>query len=471
MRAIAGVSFLRIWVALVALGSACAGSCTPASSREATLIDVFTRSDRVLIRQRPALVREKYERMAEDIYGFFRGSLALFDHDFRVGTWAPRAQSGLWAFSMGDAHIENFGLLESTDGTLTFEANDFDAAEFYPVEWDLRRLTVSLLLAEEIATDTRATSERIHQVASAIVGAYLSELASPTWSEPVTTDMDNVHLHDLFRRGRRDQEDRVELEDLTVVVDGARRIKRGILDEEDPSSSFQDLPELAVASLRTLVHHTYGSEVGDLKDAVREFGGGIASRPRVRLLALVEGPSADLADDFLLEVKELSPGLAPLRAGPVHRFATVEARLDFATAHLLASDNVEPLWRSGNWLGLGVQMRRESEAEKGIKVKRFEDERATPEAVVALGVLLAQKIAHVHARTLQQASRDVLDSLDRATFLASEASVAETCLAQTHEDFETFRAWVASHPVLGPPPLAYDTPSESAAAILFRQTP
>ena len=55
--------------------------------------------------------------------------------------------SGLIVQASGDAHISNFGLFASPERSLVFDANDFDETLPAPWEWDVKRLTASVVIA------------------------------------------------------------------------------------------------------------------------------------------------------------------------------------------------------------------------------------------------------------------------------------------------------------------------------------
>ena len=47
----------------------------------------------------------------------------------------------------GDAHVQNMGAFEAPDGRLIFDINDFDETLIGPWEWDVKRMSASLVLA------------------------------------------------------------------------------------------------------------------------------------------------------------------------------------------------------------------------------------------------------------------------------------------------------------------------------------
>jgi len=90
----------------------------------------------------PALVKLKFELMAESPFGYFRGAAPVMAADLSV---LPTA--GILAQLCGDAHVRNLGAFAAPDGRLVFDINDFDETIHGPFEWDLKRMAASLVLA------------------------------------------------------------------------------------------------------------------------------------------------------------------------------------------------------------------------------------------------------------------------------------------------------------------------------------
>jgi uncharacterized protein (DUF2252 family) len=102
----------------------------------------------------PGLVPVRWSRMAASPLSFFRGSAAVMAADL-----AATAVTGLDVQACGDAHLLNFGLYASPERTLVFDLNDFDETIRGPWEWDLKRLSTSVVIAARAAGAPRAESE------------------------------------------------------------------------------------------------------------------------------------------------------------------------------------------------------------------------------------------------------------------------------------------------------------------------
>jgi uncharacterized protein (DUF2252 family) len=107
-----------------------------------------TREDPVAILERqaahraPDLVPIRYGRMLVSPFAFYRGGAGIMAADL-----ATTPTAGLRAQLCGDAHLLNFGIFDTPERSLIFGLNDFDETLPGPIEWDLKRLAVSMEVA------------------------------------------------------------------------------------------------------------------------------------------------------------------------------------------------------------------------------------------------------------------------------------------------------------------------------------
>ncbi len=90
----------------------------------------------------PALIKLKYELMAESPFGYFRGAVPVMAADL-----ALLPNTGILSQLCGDAHVRNVGAYAAPDGRLVFDINDFDETIRGPFEWDLKRMAAAVTLA------------------------------------------------------------------------------------------------------------------------------------------------------------------------------------------------------------------------------------------------------------------------------------------------------------------------------------
>lgn len=460
---IASVARLRALGAVLALalGSACE---VEDDARSALVVDVLTRADEPLLRTRPQLVERKYQRMASSRFAFFRGSFPLFLHDAQTDGALAATEHDPRAFplSVGDAHPENVGTLLGPGGALTVEPNDLDGAERWPWSWEVRRLALGMVLAAAESNEgdddaRRAAVEARADIARAVGAGYADAILRVDRGADRVSLVDpatSPHLADLLQRGAEDAETREELAELTVVGDdGHRRLVRGSIDPDDAENVLIDVADLVRDGLDAALagwRRSLGRDVGDdfvvVRDVARELGSGVASRPRVRLLVLVEGPTRDAADDVILEVKEVADPGGPTFVPPGVSADVSPAQRAVHAAHTVwLRPDAEPLWGHTTLLGLPVQVRAEREAHKTLRVARMTEELGTPEALVDLGATLGTLLARVHAGSERLAPGTVAaiaaSLRDREAAFAEEiARVAVSWADRVADDHARFQA-------------------------------
>jgi uncharacterized protein (DUF2252 family) len=433
--------------------------------RGATVVETIREADELYIRSRPGLAHGKYVRMANSLYAFYRGTVPLFRSDVRdpyrdVGTTAYPARGPL-PLSIGDAHPENFGTLRGADGVFAIEPNDFDSADRYPYHWELRRLTTGMVLAarltNERSPDARArTAAAAPQIVEATARAYAEAAIAFADGAPrarMTEDsfeMPNIFV-DLFDRSRGDEEDREELEELTVLEGGARRLLRGNVDSDEPENVYQDVPAYVHDDLPRMFEEYRRSliappppEFFEVLDAARELGSGVASWPRIRVIVLVRGPSDDPEDDVIFEVKELADSGARGWLPP-HVYADdVQERIVSTSRQAWAVPDAEPFWGASTLVGIPVQVRQEAEMFKTLRVERMNGVQGSPEDLTLVGQRLGWLLARVHAADAPGAEH-AIDAVAEALrndvdgFVAQERDVALAYADQVEADWERFR--------------------------------
>ncbi len=110
----------------------------PAAKRE----DPAALLERQATTRVPELVPIRYGRMLVSPFTFYRGAALIM-----AGDLAATPRSGFTVQCCGDAHLSNFGVFASPERRLVFDLNDFDETLPGPWEWDVKRLTASMLIA------------------------------------------------------------------------------------------------------------------------------------------------------------------------------------------------------------------------------------------------------------------------------------------------------------------------------------
>jgi uncharacterized protein (DUF2252 family) len=117
----------------------------------------------------PELLPIRHGRMSQSPFAFYRGSAAIMAADL-----AHTPSSGLRVQACGDAHLSNFGAFATPERGVIFDVNDLDETLPAPWEWDLKRLTASVVLAGRHIQLKQSESAR---AARAAVRSYREHMA------------------------------------------------------------------------------------------------------------------------------------------------------------------------------------------------------------------------------------------------------------------------------------------------------
>lgn len=134
------------------------------------------------------LVPLRYGRMSVSPFTFFRGTAIIQAHDLsRV------PDTGLSMPICGDGHLMNFGGFATPERQLVFDLNDFDEVAMGPFEWDLKRLTASLVVAARHMRLSRGTAEHLVMTAATEYRDRMAQYAQcgalELWYDRITFDL------------------------------------------------------------------------------------------------------------------------------------------------------------------------------------------------------------------------------------------------------------------------------------------
>ena len=130
-------------------------------------------------------LKQKHKRMKKDEFIFLRAT--FFRWAGQIEALCPDLADAPAVFSLGDAHIENFGTWRDDEGRLVWGANDFDEASVIPYPLDLVRLATSTRLAPGRTIGGKPTC-------AAILRGYENGLAHP---RPGVLDQNDLWLRVL----------------------------------------------------------------------------------------------------------------------------------------------------------------------------------------------------------------------------------------------------------------------------------
>jgi uncharacterized protein (DUF2252 family) len=178
----------------------------------------------------PELVPVRQGRMGASPFAFFRGGALVMAADI-----APLPLSGITVQVCGDAHLMNFGLFASPERDLLFDVNDFDETLAGAWEWDLMRLSASLVVA---ARSRSSTGHQARHAVLAAVGTYRERMAEYAGMRAIDVYYARVDAGAIVefasKRARPYLQSTIhsaahhdalhELPKITTLTDGARRI-------------------------------------------------------------------------------------------------------------------------------------------------------------------------------------------------------------------------------------------------------
>ena len=203
------------------------GVWQPADDRPDPL-DLLAASNRTRL---PDLVPVRNERMLRSPFTFYRGAPAVMASDL-----SRTPTTGIKLQVCGDAHLLNFGTFATPERNMVFDVNDFDETHAGPWEWDLKRLTASLVVAARSAGLSDADGVEAVRRCAAEYRTHMSALATlssfEVWHSRV--DVDSVVAAAPSKQARADVAKTVSkarqrtsmqaLSKLTTIRDGRRVI-------------------------------------------------------------------------------------------------------------------------------------------------------------------------------------------------------------------------------------------------------
>ena len=190
-------------------------------ARKIPAMDLLARSMQGRV---PALIKLKYQLMAESPFGYFRGAVPVMAADL-----SALPNTGITAQLCGDAHVRNLGAFAAPDGRLVFDINDFDETIRGPFEWDLKRMAASLVLAGRASGNKESA---IHQTVVRCIQRYTAQMRAFAQMPTVEVARYQVHrigqvapIHDALLQAERSTPQHT-LEQLTEIINSKSGLSR-----------------------------------------------------------------------------------------------------------------------------------------------------------------------------------------------------------------------------------------------------
>lgn len=449
---VSGVPRLRLLLALAGLLAACD---PPADPRTAWLQTTLVLDNQVFLDTDPAQGRAKFARMSLDLYAFFRGTLGQYSRDLAAGGEAGGSRGAHVTADtadvalVGDPHLENIGSFRRADGELVLGFNDFDAATYGPYHFDLRRLALGF----ELAARQLELAEPARHARAAAAG-YVAEILAlgAAGAAPPAPDAPGKILRNLLKKAAEDGAAREELADYTRVTADERRMFLGEVEPGLPwelaahtmtlatdqlaplgAGEAADLTRMLAAWPETLLDPAaVPPEARRVKGLARRLGAGVASYAAPRYYALLEGPTAGLDDDLLLELKRVYDGAAlpGLTRLPGRPFPDNGARVVAMQRALQPGRDCDPLLGHASVGAATFRVRDRSKYQRGLDLDRVAEKLAEgdwdEDDVAALADQAGRLLARAHASARRQSGPLALPFLVAAVAPDPEGLVAET---------------------------------------------
>ncbi|MEE4544780.1 DUF2252 domain-containing protein [Streptomyces sp. V4-01] len=361
----------------------------------------------------PELVPIRYGRMTESPFRFYRGAAGIMAMDL-----AATPVTGIHAQLCGDAHLLNFRLLASPERRMMFDINDFDETHPGPWEWDVKRLTASLVIAgrangfgaRERAAIVRATVRSYREQVRHFAGMGHLPVWYASFDEEWVRERFAPRMGDRAKRGWKRAVDKARTRDsmqayrkLTEVVEGRLRIAADpplVTPMQDLLPGVErDLLERGIRELITRYGRTLPSDRQWLLEQYRVVDmarkvvgvGSVGTRCWIVLLL-----GRDDEDPLLLQAKEAGASVLAEHLGDEGRRSEGE-RVVRGQRLMQATTDIFLGWEHVEGID-GV--------ERDFYVRQLHDWKgiATPEVMVpagmqAFGELCGATLARAHARS------------------------------------------------------------------------
>ena len=333
--------------------------------------------------------REKYLRMSESEFAFFRGTAHLYYRDLAAQTLLKKSlfnNETTLTWVQGDLHINNFGAFCNAEEEIVYDLNDFDDAWINSYLCDVWRCAVSIFLA---GRDNGFTDKKLRSAVGEFALQYLNELEQDCGREgrhlgKVTVDKANGPLRKFLEKAARKNSRRAMLDDWTIRELDVRRFDlkdpelRGISPEDfillrSAVSVYKDGLKSKVAGK---------SKYFTVLDAARRVGAGVGSLGSARYYVLIRGKNDHADTCRILDIKEQGmPSMFHFlpeedRTKIMENYDLTRAGARVAHAQRAMLMDPDPHLGSISILGRAFSIRERSPFKKRLKVEklvRFKD--------------------------------------------------------------------------------------------------
>ena len=273
--------------------------------------------------QLPQELATKMQKMAVSPFAFYRGTAHIFYKDMTTlpnSAYVNSQTAAVWL--EGDMHLQNLGGMRDNNGNNVFDTTDFDEGYLGPYIWDLRRMSVAILLA---AKENGLSSSDAKDVVRNFLDAYLNKMSDfKGTSDELSYRLDNGNtngvVQDLIQSAAGKSRSSF-LNKYTQINASGQRVFQTTPELQSVDSSTYSAISAAMSSYISSIssNKRYDNSYYTLKDIRLKLGSGTGSLGRYRYYLLIEGAGSSTSDDVILEMKQettsavaiAAPGLLP----------------------------------------------------------------------------------------------------------------------------------------------------------------
>lgn len=386
------------------------------------------------IHNRPEGAQAKFDKLTKSFFSFFRGTALLFYRDY-----AGMDSELPVVLTIGDVHPENFGVMPNEDGAPFFGVNDFDEAYFAPFSYDVKRGAVGFYI---VAWEQGFKKKVRRKVVRSFVNGYLEGLKAyarddrEKWHE-LRIDNSPEMIRELLEDARSGREDFLE---EWVDLDKEQFVSsEEIVLHSKYVSKFQDIVDEYLEN-NPIEVDSKRENFFEVKDVAIKKDSGTASLGLDRYFVLISGPTADPADDIILELKQTRrSALFGLVPGLDHENADKAERITRShKIHLVGGD---PYYGQVEIDEKGFLVRERSPYKDDIDVDDLDDDELEDYAGICGGTL-----AQTHARSDEDtgimegdAEHRILSSIEPQVFCGDVVRFAKVAAKRLKRDHKAFK--------------------------------
>ena len=238
---------------------------------------------------------EKYSKMLESPFRFFRGSAYLFYYDQTKTPSIYHSNDERPTWIQGDLHMDNFGAFQNESGDIVYDVNDFDEGYVGSYFYDILRMSVSIAIYLEEQGLKQTTQEKA--IRHFLLG-YIKQLKrfQRKQDNPLTLTFTKNNTKGPIKKVLKKLEKRQQsqfLQDITQVNEEGNR--EFLWNEQLQPVSKEEFEAISTALPNYAV-----------KAIAIKHGSGTASIGLKRYYILVHGQTDALGvEDLVLEMKEV----------------------------------------------------------------------------------------------------------------------------------------------------------------------